>query len=122
MRREASPADDAAMGDTGASPLELCVEASAQHRAVVVFARGDLDIESAPSLRELLAELIQRGDVEIVVDVGDVAFMDSTGLGVLVGAVKRARGASGNLVLRRPTRHIRRVLEVTGLTRVFGEL
>ena len=110
------------MDETGARPLQLRVAAQERHRGVVVFAEGDLDIDTAPTLRELLSELIGRGDVELVVDVRDVAFMDSTGLGVLVGAVKRARAAGGNLVLRHPTRHIRRVLEVTGLTNVFGEV
>lgn len=78
---------------------------------------GDLDIYSAEAVREALGPELHG---TLLLDIAAVEFMDDSGLGLLVGSVKRLREQEGSLVLRNPTGQIRRVLEVTGLEQVPG--
>jgi anti-sigma B factor antagonist len=88
--------------------------------SVVVAVHGDLDLDAAPSLRLALVEAIAEAPApRVIVDLEGVDFIDSAGLGVLVGGLKRARGNDGDLVLVATGRSVIRVLELTGLTRVF---
>lgn len=86
----------------------------------VVRAAGELDVNTAPELREQLARLVNEGSRKIVVDLTDVSFVDSTALSVLVSALKRLRQADGDLELASPNPSVRRVFEITGLTRLFA--
>ena len=70
-------------------------------------------------VREALIAISHSGENKVVVDMTNVTFMDSTGLAALVGPLKRFRSMNGEIVLRSPTRGVRKVLEITGLTRVF---
>jgi len=78
----------------------------------VLVVTGEIDISTAPRLREHLQQLDAP---EVVIDLTAMTFIDSTGLGVLVGAVKRVRENGGNLILRRPSRSTRKVLDISGL-------
>lgn len=80
---------------------------------------GEVDLYTAPTLRERLIATIDDGAQKILVDLTDVAFMDSSGLGVLVGALKRARERGGELALVCREGPTFKVLSVTGLDRVF---
>jgi anti-sigma B factor antagonist len=89
---------------------------------VVLRIADELDAYTAPRLRQRLHDLIDEGTVHIIADMREVAFMDSTGLGVLVGALKRARdaeGAEGTLMLVIGSERILRIFRVTGLTKHF---
>ena len=86
---------------------------------VVVDIRGELDDYTAPRLRETLEGLAEEGVADLVLDLGDMTFIDSTGLGVLVGALKRSQAQHGQVTLRRPSPATRKVLELTGLHKVF---
>jgi anti-sigma B factor antagonist len=77
---------------------------------------GDLDSISAPRLRAVLGELI---GTDVVVDLSGLEFIDSSGLGVLVGALKRFDASGHRLRLRAPTSAIRRVFSITGLDQAF---
>jgi anti-sigma B factor antagonist len=81
---------------------------------------GEVDVATVPKMREQLHNLVARGDNHIVVDLDAVDFLDSTGLGVLVGALKRVRSSGGDLQLVCTQPRIRKVFEVTGLTKVFA--
>jgi anti-sigma B factor antagonist len=85
----------------------------------VVEAAGELDVNTAPELRERLAGLIGEGSRAILIELSGVTFVDSTALSVLVSALKRLRQADGDLQLASPTPSVRRVFEITGLTRLF---
>ena len=85
----------------------------------VVALRGELDLEGGPALREALLEAIGEGRRRVIVDLEGLDFIDSAGLGVLVGGLKRARTHDGDLALVCTARNILRVFDVTGLTRVF---
>ena len=80
---------------------------------------GEVDVATAPRLRERLVDLVTEGNHRIVVDLESVDFLDSTGLGVLVGGLKRVRSHDGDLALVCTQRRILKVLEITGLTKVF---
>ena len=86
----------------------------------VVHVTGEIDLRTAPELRERLAVLLDEGAEQLVLDLDDVRFIDSTALSVLVGAHKRLvrRGAVLHLVSN--GRQVVRVLAVTGLSRVFA--
>jgi anti-sigma B factor antagonist len=96
--------------------LSIAVE---RHEATtLVVLRGDLDLATASQLRECLVEVIDDG-ARIVIDLETVGFMDSAGLGILVGGLKRARTADGELELVCSSQEILKPLEITGLDRVF---
>jgi anti-sigma B factor antagonist len=82
-------------------------------------ARGELDLYAAPELKRRLASAIDAGKTRIVVDLTDAAFMDSTALGVLLGALKRLRVRNGALAIASEQPTILRILEVTGMNQVL---
>ena len=85
----------------------------------VVAAAGEIDVATAPPLRDRLQSLASSGKATIVVDLLGVTFLDSTALGVLVGALKRCRESGGDLPLVVTEPRILKVFEITGLMGVF---
>ncbi len=85
----------------------------------VVALSGRLDLSAAGSVRELFAGLIGQDRRRIVVDLGNVEFIDSSGLGALISGLKAARVAGGTLAIARPNDQARLVLELTTLDRVL---
>jgi len=86
----------------------------------VVNVEGEIDIYTAPRLRELLIDLVGKGGYQLVVNLEKVGFLDSTGLGVLVGGLKRVRPHDGSLDLVCTQERILKIFKITGLTKVFG--
>ncbi len=85
----------------------------------VVRASGEVDIQSSPLLDEALRSVLDQGSSSIRVDFGEVTFLDSTGLSVLIGALRRCQSAGGEFRLVSPRPNVRKVLEITGLTAAF---
>jgi len=86
---------------------------------VLVAVDGELDLATAPELRDVLVALSEDGDKEVTLDLTGLEFIDSTGLSVLVMTFTRARAAGGSLVIRNPSQSVTRILEITGLVSVF---
>lgn len=107
------------MGDeTGSLREDPVREVVEQNGAVVVRLAGELDLYNAEVVREALSEAAGREPERLVVDLGDVSFLDSTALGVLI----EARGKLSNrrsFLLAAPGLEARRALEVSGLDRHF---
>lgn len=103
------------MGDA----VELSVMSRQEGSRTVISVTGEIDVYTAPTLRERLNELVAAGHYDLVVDMGGVDFLDSTGLGVLVGGLKRARSHDGSLRLVCDQEKILKVFRITGLTKVF---
>jgi anti-sigma B factor antagonist len=104
----------------GVNPGELEVVVSGAERAYEIQLLGELDMSTASKLREQLLGLGADGPTHVVVDLSELAFVDSTGLSVLITGLKRIRQQGGDMALRSPTPATRRVLEITGLTEVFS--
>ena len=85
----------------------------------VVVPQGRLNMVSARRLKDLLAELVSTGQTRIVVDMAQTTFLDSSGLGALIGGLKSARQAGGDLRIARPTTAVQSVFELTNLDRVL---
>jgi len=77
-------------------------------------------VYTAPRLRELLIDLVNKGNFHLLVNMEKVDFLDSTGLGVLVGGLKRVRAHDGSLELVCTQERILKIFRITGLTKVFG--
>lgn len=99
--------------------LDFGVSVTRTDDTAVVELSGDLDCYSSPQLRATFVELAGEGVRRVVLDVGGTQFVDSTGLGVLVGAKRRFRSLGGDLLLRSLSPATARLLEVTGLAGVF---
>ena len=99
--------------------VELSVTSRQEGDRTVISVTGEIDVYTAPSLRERLNELVASGHYDLVVDMEGVEFLDSTGLGVLVGGLKRVRSHDGSLRLVCAQEKILKVFRITGLTKVF---
>lgn len=86
---------------------------------VVLAIAGEVDLGTAPELREKLFELVADGHRGIVIDLTATEFMDSTGLGALVAGLKRLRAHQGDMRLVCTTARIRKVFEITHVDRVI---
>lgn len=87
--------------------------------ARVLALRGELDAYAAPELQERLADALEPGDGDVVVDLSDVTFLDSTILGLLAAGLRRAREQGNELRLVLPSGPARRIFELTGLEHAF---
>ena len=98
---------------------EFQIEEKTAGALPVVAVSGEIDVATAPQLRECLHRVIAEGDATVVLDLLGVTFLDSTALGVLVGALKRCRELGGELHVVVADPRIMKIFEITGLTNVF---
>ena len=100
--------------------MDLSLSTRAERGRTVVEVTGEIDVYTAPKLREKLIDLVNKGKFHLLVDMEKVEFLDSTGLGVLVGGLKRVRAHDGSLELVCTQERILKIFRITGLTKVFG--
>ena len=86
----------------------------------VVDVEGEIDVYTAPRLRELLIDLVNKNNYQLVVNMEKVEFLDSTGLGVLVGGLKKVRAHDGSLQLVCTQDRLLKIFRITGLAKVFA--
>jgi anti-sigma B factor antagonist len=89
-------------------------------RPHVVELSGEIDVYTSPKVKDAITELIDKGHYNLVINLEKVRYIDSTGLGVLIGGLKRVRehGGSVNLVCTNP--QIKKIFDITGLVKIFG--
>ena len=95
--------------------MELALEVREEGGRTVVSAAGELDVYTAPDLEERLAALVAEDKVSLVVDLTDVAFMDSTGLGLLIKTLKWTREKDGRLDVVVGNDKVMKVFRITKL-------
>jgi anti-sigma B factor antagonist len=101
------------------STVDLSLTTRTEGDRTIVTVGGEIDVYTAPKLREQLIDLVSAGSYQLVVDMEGVDFLDSTGLGVLVGGLKRVRAHDGSLRLVCTQERILKIFRITGLTKVF---
>jgi len=86
----------------------------------VVDLNGEIDVYTSPKVKDAIGELIDKGHYNLIINLEKVRYIDSTGLGVLIGGLKRVRehGGTVNLVCTNP--QIKKIFDITGLVKIFG--
>jgi anti-sigma B factor antagonist len=113
------PLHGGSLGAIEEAIVEVSVTSRPSGERTVVRVAGEIDVYTAPVLREELTRLSDAGHNDLVVDLTEVPFMDSTGLGVLVGALKRVKTHGGELSLVIDQEKVLKVFRITALTQVF---
>ena len=92
---------------------------SINDRASLIDLEGEVDVYTAPQLKQQIINLLDDGVRRIIVNLSAVDYLDSTALGVLIGGLKRLRERDGNLDLICPNPRIKRIFQITGLDKIF---
>lgn len=92
------------------------VEDSANWHVTLI---GDVDIASSNQLKEELNRMLDESERSIILDCGDLQYIDSTGLGVLIGVLKRVKGKSNDVIITNIHANISKLLRITGLDKIF---
>ncbi|WP_181311980.1 STAS domain-containing protein [Nocardioides campestrisoli] len=100
--------------------MDLTLETRDIDGKTVVAVGGEIDVYTAPKLRDKITELVGAGVYDLVIDLADVEFLDSTGLGVLVGGLKKVRAHDGSLALVCNQDRLLKIFRITGLAKVFA--
>ena len=99
--------------------MDLRLQTYQLEATTVVQVAGDIELSNASQLKSDLRSACEQDACRVVVDMSEVTFIDSTGIGVLVGALKRTREQNGSFALICPQPRVRRVFEITGLLQVM---
>lgn len=99
--------------------MDLSLESREVGDRTVLTVAGEIDVYTAPKLRDKITDVVNDGHYAIVVDLEGVEFLDSTGLGVLVGGLKKVRAHSGSLDLVCSQDRLLKIFRITGLSKVF---
>ncbi|MGI9622303.1 MAG: STAS domain-containing protein [Acidimicrobiales bacterium] len=93
----------------------LNVRVSGAGTWTILHVHGEVDMATCPELRQEIVAQIGQGNSNLVIDLSEVEFIDSTGLGVLIGGLKRARGQGGDLRVSGIEARLEKMFELTGL-------
>ncbi len=99
--------------------MDLSLETRQAGDRIIVTVGGEIDVYTAPKLRDKITELVNAGHHTLVVDMEKVEFLDSTGLGVLVGGLKKVRAQDGSMELVCSQDRLLEIFRITGLAKVF---
>src|SRR3970282_169916 len=96
------------------------IEVTEAAEITVVGPQGDLDMAVADEVKRVLAGLIDKGQSRVVMDLSQVGYIDSSGMGVLVASMKQARAAGGDVRLCALQEDVRAIFEMTRLIKVMS--
>lgn len=99
--------------------MDLSLETRQSDGRTIVAVGGEIDVYTAPKLRDRISELVSAGNYDLVIDMEGVDFLDSTGLGVLVGGLKKVRAHDGSMELICNQDRLLKIFRITGLAKVF---
>ena len=100
--------------------MNLLISNTTTDDVYVIHVDGELDVYTAPRLKEAIAEGVEQGHKLMVVDLGRVGFIDSTALGILVGSLRRLRADDGDLRLVIDDPHLAKMFRITGFDGMFS--
>jgi len=100
--------------------MNIYIDKHQNDREIVVLVKGEIDAFTAPKLREELLPLAQGKNQLITVNLKDVSYLDSTGLGVFVGLFKQLKNNDGDLRLIELSDRLKRLFEITGLSNIMN--
>ena len=100
--------------------MNIKIEVNEQDPLYEVKVHGEVDVYTAPKLREIVFPLSEKESAQIVIDLSGVSYMDSTGLGVIVGVFKSCRAHNGELKLIGLSDRLKRLFEITGLADILN--
>ncbi|TAM61285.1 anti-sigma factor antagonist [bacterium] len=81
---------------------------------------GEIDVYTSPAVKDAITQLIDEGHYHLLINLEGVRYIDSTGLGVLIGALKRVREHAGSVSLVCANPQIKKIFDITGLVKIFG--
>lgn len=99
--------------------MNLQIETEARETEAIVHLSGEIDAYTASQLREKLIPLTEKENQHIIIDLKNVNYMDSTGLGVFIGALKSCKKNQSTMVLTGATDRVKRLFTITGLDEVM---
>jgi anti-sigma B factor antagonist len=99
--------------------VDLTLATEEVEGATIIAVGGEIDVYTAPRLRDKITELVANGVYSLIIDMEGVEFLDSTGLGVLVGGLKKVRAHDGSLQLICTQERLLKIFRITGLAKVF---
>jgi anti-sigma B factor antagonist len=103
----------------GGETVDLSLQTREVDSRTIVEVGGEIDVYTAPKLRDKITELVGEGHHDLVIDMEGVDFLDSTGLGVLVGGLKKVRAYDGSMELICSQDRLLKIFRITGLAKVF---
>ncbi|MEZ0537941.1 STAS domain-containing protein [Caldicellulosiruptoraceae bacterium PP1] len=99
--------------------MNLELKELTENNDVIIQLKGEIDIFSSPALKEKLYEVIDASSKDISINMKEVTYIDSTGLGVFVGALKKAKQKDINIILKDMKPNVKKIFKITGLDKVF---
>jgi len=99
--------------------VDLSLETRHEDGFTIIEVGGEIDVYTAPKLRDKITEVVGTGEYDLVIDMEKVDFLDSTGLGVLVGGLKKVRAHDGSMRLICNQERLLKIFRITGLAKVF---
>lgn len=100
--------------------MDLSLDTRHENGHTIIEVGGEIDVYTAPRLRDQISELVADGNFHLLVDMERVDFLDSTGLGVLVGGLKKVRAHDGSMQLVCTQERLLKIFRITGLAKVFA--
>ena len=99
--------------------MNLSIDVKETDVLLEITLKGEIDAYTAPQLRETIMPLSEKGEVSMLVDLSQVTYMDSTGLGVFVGAFKNVRASHGQFKITGLSGRLKRLFDITGLADII---
>ncbi|WP_419882738.1 anti-sigma factor antagonist [Peribacillus sp. B-H-3] len=99
--------------------MNINIDVQDSNSQVEVQVKGEIDAYTAPKLRESLFPLSEQNQISLVIDLSEVSYMDSTGLGVFVGLFKSVKAHDGKFRLIGLSERLRRLFDITGLADII---
>jgi len=100
--------------------MQLQIDVTRRHGYTILSPQGEIDFATGPQLKGAITERLIAGDVNLVIDLQEVDFIESTGLGALIGGRRRAHALGGSLRLVCAEQQLLKIFRITGLDKVFA--